>query len=71
MALDNFGYIGYQPPQNSLDIDKVVSEGYVPANLGAAVVRREWFQVGYRLLELPPATDLAWHQVWQRFKAGA
>jgi spermidine/putrescine transport system substrate-binding protein len=26
--------------------------------------------VGYRELELSPAKDLAWHNVWQAFKAG-
>jgi spermidine/putrescine transport system substrate-binding protein len=70
-ALGNFSYIGYQPPQNSLDIEKVVSDGFIPANLSAAVVKREYFTEGYRLLELPPAADAAWHQVWTRFKAGA
>jgi spermidine/putrescine transport system substrate-binding protein len=70
-ALDNFGYIGYQPPQLSLDAEKTVSGGYVPANLATAIVKQEWFDVGYRLLELPPAADAAWHQIWQRFKAGA
>lgn len=71
MAAKNFGYIGYQPPQVSLDPAKLVSDGYVPANLESAVVRQEWFDEGYRLLELPPADDAAWHQIWQRFKAGA
>jgi spermidine/putrescine transport system substrate-binding protein len=70
-ALDNFGFIGYQPPQVSLDAAKTISGGYVPANLANAVVKQEWFDVGYRLLELPPAADAAWHQIWQRFKAGA
>ena len=70
-ALNNFGYIGYQPPQVSLDSAKVVSDGYVPANLSTAVVKQEWFDIGYRLLELPPAADAAWHQIWQQFKAGA
>jgi len=70
-ALGNFSYIGYQPPQNSLDIEQVVSDGFIPANLSAAVVKREYFTEGYRLLELPPAADAAWHQVWTRFKAGA
>ena len=70
-ALKNFGYIGYQPPQTSLTPEQTVSDGYVPANLTTAVVRKEWFGAGYRLLELPPVADAAWHQVWQRFKAGA
>jgi len=70
-ALDNFGYIGYQPPQVSLDAAKTISDGYVPANLATAWVKQEWFDVCYRLLELPPAADAAWHQIWQQFKAGA
>jgi spermidine/putrescine transport system substrate-binding protein len=70
-ALDNFGYVGYQPPQTSLDAASMVKDGYVPANLDTAIVKPEWFAEGYRLLELPPAADAAWHQVWQRFKAGA
>lgn len=71
IAAKNFGFVGYQPPQRSLDPSRLVSDGYVPANLEAAVVREEWFSTGYRLLELPPADDAAWHQIWQRFKAGA
>ena len=70
-ALGNFAFIGYQPPQNALDVNRLVSGGYVPANLSAAVVKRPYFTEGYRLLELPPAADAAWHQVWTRFKAGA
>lgn len=71
IAAKNFGFIGYQPPQLSLDPDALVAGGYVPANLKTAVVREEWFAGAYRLLELSPANDAAWHQIWQRFKAGA
>jgi spermidine/putrescine transport system substrate-binding protein len=70
-ALDNFGYIGYQPPQNNLTAEGMIRDGYVPKNLPTAIVKQEWFAEGYRLLELPPETDAAWHQVWQQFKAGA
>ena len=51
--------------------ESMVTDGYVPKNLPTAIVKQEWFAEGYRLLELPPATDAAWHQVWQQFKAGA
>jgi spermidine/putrescine transport system substrate-binding protein len=70
-SLKNFGYIGYQPPQNALDTEKLVADGYLPENLATAAVREEWFDVAYRLLELTVANDAAWHQVWQQFKAGA
>ena len=49
----------------------MIADGYVPENLGTAIVKQEWFAQGYRLLELPPVADAAWHQVWQQFKAGA
>ena len=70
-SLKNFGYIGYQPPQNALDTERLVADGYLPENLATAGVREEWFDVAYRLLELTIENDAAWHQVWQQFKAGA
>ena len=70
-SLKNFGYIGYQPPQNALDTERLVADGYLPENLATAAVREEWFDVAYRLLELTIENDAAWHQVWQQFKAGA
>jgi spermidine/putrescine transport system substrate-binding protein len=70
-ALANFGYIGYQPPQRSLVPDTVVARGFVPKNLATAVVREEYFNVGYRLLELSVDNDAAWHRIWLAFKAGA
>ena len=70
-ALENFGYIGYQPPQNAINTDQMVADGYLPESLATAAVREEWFDVAYRLLELTIENDAAWHQVWQQFKAGA
>ena len=49
-SLKNFGYIGYQPPQNVLDTERLVADGYLPENLATAAVREEWFDVA-----LPPA----------------
>ena len=71
VALQNFGYIGYQPPQRSLDTKTLVQQGYVPKNLAAAVVHEEYFDVGYRLLELTVDNDAAWHRIWLSFKAGS
>jgi spermidine/putrescine transport system substrate-binding protein len=70
-ALQNLGEIGYQPPQNTLTAAKLIADGYIPKNLATAAVQPGAFDVGYRTLELPPATDAAWEAVWQRFKAGA
>jgi spermidine/putrescine transport system substrate-binding protein len=70
VAQGNFSFIGYQPPQRSINPSKLVADKFLPANLASATVLEDYFKVGIRLLELPPATDLAWHQVWQEFKAG-
>jgi spermidine/putrescine transport system substrate-binding protein len=70
-ALDNFSFVGYQPPQRSLVPDNVVARGFVPKNLATAVVREEYFAVGYRLLELSVSNDAAWHKIWLGFKAGS
>ncbi len=42
----------------------------MPKNLATAVVREEDFTIGLPLLQLPPETDAAWHNMWQEFKAG-
>ena len=67
----NSSWIGYQPPLRSLTPENMVSEGLVPANLASAVVKPEWFQVGYPLLELPPEVEAEYQAIWQQFKAGA
>lgn len=70
VAKQNFTQIGYQPPQVSINPDSLVAEGFIPANLKSAVVRPEFFEAGYRILELDPSNDAAWHNVWRAFKAG-
>lgn len=69
VAADNFGFIGYQPPQRSISPSRLVSDGFVPANLETAGVRPRDFTRGYRLLELPPVVEAQWHQIWQEYKA--
>jgi spermidine/putrescine transport system substrate-binding protein len=70
VAGQNFGFTGYQPPLKKFTPDTLVADGYMPKNLATAVVREEDFKVGFPLLQLPPETDTAWHNVWQEFKAG-
>jgi spermidine/putrescine-binding protein len=76
-AMDNFAWVGYQPPQNDADpgalttTNSVWGEPYVFPWLEAAVVRREDFDRGYPQWELTPAVDDMWHDAWQVFRAGA
>lgn len=69
-AKQNFKQIGYQPPQVSMNPDSLVTDGFVAENIKSAIVRPEYFDVGFRMLELEPANDAAWHNVWRAFKAG-
>jgi spermidine/putrescine transport system substrate-binding protein len=69
-AKQNFKQIGYQPPQVSMNPDSLVADGFVAENIKTAIVRPEYFDVGYRILELDPDNDAAWHNVWRAFKAG-
>lgn len=66
----NFGWTGYQPPQNSLDPDTLVADGYLPENLRSATVLPEWFDTADRLLGMPLDVEQQWLRVWQEFKAG-
>lgn len=71
VSLKNFSWVGYQPPLRSLTPESMVADGYIPENLSAAVVRPEWFQLGYPILELPPEVEAEYQAIWQQFKAGA
>lgn len=42
-ALTNFGWVGYQPPQNGLDVEYLVADEWVPEYLASAIVRPEDF----------------------------
>jgi len=86
VAMDNFSWNGYQPPQKQADVSKLTTtEGlysklsnwaapamYVPPWMPAAVVREtDLSKTGLRLHELSPAGDQLWSDAWQEFKAGA
>ena len=70
VAMQNFSAIGYQPPQNSITADSLVAEEFIPENLRTAIVKPEYFDAGYRLLELDATNQDAWQKVWQAFNAG-
>lgn len=70
-AYENFfNFVGYQPPQVSLDPDRLVADEVVPPHLASTVVRPEDFDNGVTLLELAPDVDARWQEIWADFKAG-
>ena len=70
-AYSNFvDFVGYQPPQNNINPDRLVSDGAVPKHLTSVVVRPEDFDSGHAILELSPTGDSLWHNAYQEFQAG-
>jgi spermidine/putrescine transport system substrate-binding protein len=69
MAMLNLEWNGYQPPQVRIDPALLVKQGFIPAKLTPAVVRQEYFETGFRAVQLDPEVDKAWHSVWSEFKS--
>jgi spermidine/putrescine transport system substrate-binding protein len=69
MAMLNLEWNGFQPPLVRIDPGVLVKQGYIPANLTTAVVRQEYFETGFRAVELDPQIDKSWQHVWSQFKA--
>ncbi len=70
VSIENFGFTGYQPPQNQINPNRLVEDGFIPDNLREATVLPEWFDTGDRLLGMPIEVEQKWLAVWQEFKAG-
>jgi spermidine/putrescine transport system substrate-binding protein len=70
VAMQNFSFMGYQPPQVSVIPDAMVEQELIPANLASVVVRESDFTSGYPALELSPEVQAAWNDIWLAFKAG-
>jgi spermidine/putrescine transport system substrate-binding protein len=71
VAMQNFSFTGYQPPQTSVNPDTMVEQGLIPANLASVVVREGDFRFGAPALELTPEAQTAWRDIWLAFKAEA
>lgn len=69
MAMLNLEWNGFQPPLVRIDPLVLVKQGYIPSNLTTAVVRQEYFETGFRAVELDPQVDKSWRDVWAQFKA--
>lgn len=71
-ALDNFSWLGYQPPQVALNIDSLVADEWIPENLASAVVTREDFGHPQATVptQLSPETEALWLENWNRAVAG-
>jgi spermidine/putrescine transport system substrate-binding protein len=70
-GLENFSWVGYQPPLTSLEPGNLVDQGYVPPSVENSVVRQEDFDKNQRYLALSPQGDAVWLDAWEEITAGA
>jgi spermidine/putrescine transport system substrate-binding protein len=71
-ALENFGWLGYQPPQIGIDPDTLVADEWVAEYISTAIVRQEDFSNprGYVPVQLDPGTEATWLDAWSTVKSG-
>ena len=83
-SADNYSWLGYQPPLNSLDLTTLTTtEGYYSAKYkygvpfvfpwmtDAIVTENDLTKTGRLEMELPPNVDKLYHDAWSRFLSGA
>ncbi|MDH4307117.1 MAG: extracellular solute-binding protein [Acidimicrobiia bacterium] len=71
-AVNNFGWVGYQPPQNGLDVDSLVADEWVPEYLSSAIVLPEDFDNdrGEVPIQLNAEQEKMLLDAWARVQAG-
>jgi spermidine/putrescine transport system substrate-binding protein len=71
-SLTNFGYLGYQPPQNNLTPDFLIGEEYLAEELAPALVVPEDFDLDTAWVQGPldAETEALWAEQWTRATSG-
>lgn len=71
-ALENFGWVGYQPPQNGLDVDLLVADEWVAEYLASAIVLPEDFDNprGNVPIQMTAEQERMLLDGWSRVKSG-
>jgi spermidine/putrescine transport system substrate-binding protein len=70
-ALTNYTYEGYQPTVQSLDKQTALDKGYLPPSLDYTFVTEDMFAMGVSELELAPAVNQLYQQIYQEVTGGA
>jgi spermidine/putrescine transport system substrate-binding protein len=71
VGLDNFGWVGYQPPLTSIEPTSLIADGWVRENIESAVVTEEQFGVNKQILALDPEVDAIYLDAWEEITSGA
>ena len=61
-------FVGYQPPQNSIDAASLFKDEILPPNLRSAVVTREAYANGNAYLTLTAEGQRRWDRGWAKFR---
>ena len=71
-SLENFGWLGYQPPQVGLNVETLVADEWIAPNIETAIVRPEdWSNPrGYVPVQLDPESEKLWLDAWTKVKSG-
>jgi spermidine/putrescine transport system substrate-binding protein len=70
-AIMNYSYEGYQPTVASFDEESAVKEGFLPESLTYIIVTPEMIPLGVTELELEPAVNQLYQQIYQEITGGA
>ncbi|MGZ5293112.1 MAG: ABC transporter substrate-binding protein [Actinomycetota bacterium] len=70
-AIDNYSYEGYQPTVASFNEESAVKDGYLPESLTYTIVTADMIPMGVTELELEPAVNQLYQQIYQEVTGGA
>jgi spermidine/putrescine transport system substrate-binding protein len=70
-AITNYSYEGYQPTVASFNEESAVKDGYLPKSLTYTIVTADMIPMGVTELELEPAVNQLYQQIYQEVTGGA
>ena len=70
VALQNFGFTGYQPALSVVTAEKMVADEMVTENLVSSIITPAHYRDGFQELQLSATGDRLWVDEWAKFKAG-
>ncbi len=70
-AASNYSYEGFQPPINEITPDSILADELVPPNVANILITEEDFPLGIPQVELAPATNQLWQQIYTEVTGGA
>lgn len=67
----NYSYEGFQPPINEITPESILADELVPPNVANILITEEDFPLGIPQVELAPATNQLWQQIYTEVTGGA